>query len=86
VAGFSSGYGDIHAKTIAEMIITIFWMIVGVGFYSFTIGLLASVLAHIDYKAQKLQKKKAIMNEFCKEKKISLALKDKLKSALEYNF
>jgi len=45
------------------MIITIIWMIVGVGkvnlhhiygylgFYSFTIGLLASVLAHIDYKA-----------------------------------
>ncbi len=80
------------------MIITIIWMIVGVGkvnlhhiygylgFYSFTIGLLASVLAHIDYKAQKLQKKKAIMNEFCKEKKISKVLKDKLKTALEYNF
>jgi len=26
------------------------------------------------------------MNEFCKEKKISKVLKDKLKTALEYNF
>jgi hypothetical protein len=62
-----------------EIIFTIIWMIVGVGFYSYTIGLLASVLANIDYKAQKLSKKKAIMNEFCNEKKISKTLKDKLK-------
>lgn len=61
-------------------------MIVGVGLYSYTIGLLASVLAHIDYKAQNLSRKKAIMNEFCNEKNISKALKDKLKLAIEYNF
>lgn len=61
------------------MIVTIFWMVIGVGFYSYTIGLMASVLANIDYKAWKLQKKTAIMNEFCNEKNISKQLKEKLK-------
>lgn len=61
-------------------------MIVGVCFYSFTIGLLSSVLSQIDYKAHKLTKKKAIMNEFCVEKKISRNLRAHLKDTLEYNF
>jgi len=39
------GYGEIHAKSSAEMIITIILMIVGVCFYSLTIGLLSSVLS-----------------------------------------
>lgn len=39
------GYGDVHSYTSAEMIITIFLMIVGVGFYSFIIGLLSSILS-----------------------------------------
>ncbi|KAM3127525.1 hypothetical protein pb186bvf_020367 [Paramecium bursaria] len=80
------GYGDIHSSTTAEMIITIVFMIVGVCFYSFTIGLLSSVLLQIDYKAHKLSKKKAILNEFCKEKKISKLLRDRLKETLENNF
>lgn len=80
------GYGDIHSKSSGEMIITIFLMIVGVCFYSLTIGLLSSVLSQIDYKVHKLTKKKAIMNEFCVEKKISKQLRDKLKDTLEYNF
>ena len=69
-----------------EIIVTIFWMIVGVGFYSYTIGLLASVLSHIDYKSTKLSKKKAIMTEFCNEKKISKELKETLKNSIEYSF
>lgn len=71
---------------VGEIIVTIMWMIVGVGLYSYTIGLLASVLSHIDYKAHNLSRKKAIMNEFCNEKNIKKALKDKLKQAIEYNF
>ena len=61
------------------MIFTILWVIVGVGFYSYTIGLIASVFSNIDYKSFKLQKKLAIMNEYCNEKNISKELKDKLK-------
>lgn len=69
------GYGDITARTNIEMIVTMFWMVFGVGFYSFTIGILSSVLAHMDTKSTNLQKKISIMNEFCNEMKISKDLK-----------
>jgi hypothetical protein len=45
------GFGDIPAVTIAEKIIAIGWMITGVGFFSFTIGNLSSIMANIDIKA-----------------------------------
>lgn len=69
------GYGDITAKSNVEMIVTMFWMVFGVGFYSFTIGILSSVLAHMDTKSTNLQKKISIMNEFCSEMKINKELK-----------
>ncbi|CAD8179140.1 unnamed protein product [Paramecium octaurelia] len=80
------GYGDIHSFSSAEMIITIFLMIVGVGFYSMIVGLLSSILSQIDYKGHKLQQQQAILNEFCIEKKISLNLREKLKETLQYSF
>ena len=61
-------------------------MLFGVGFYSFTIGTLSSVLSYIDTKSTILQKKIAIMNEFCNEMKISSTLKEKLRQTLEQNF
>lgn len=42
------GYGDIHAGTNIERLISVLWMMIGVGFYSFTIGTLTSVLSKID--------------------------------------
>ena len=36
------------------MIVTMIWMVFGVGFYSFTIGILSSVLAHMDTKSTNL--------------------------------
>jgi hypothetical protein len=56
------GYGDVTAKTNVEMITAIIWMLFGVGFYSFTIGLLSSVMSFIDTKDNTLQKKIAIMH------------------------
>ena len=51
------GYGDIHAYTNLEKIISIFWMMVGVFFYSFTIGTLTMVLGKIDTSEQQLKQK-----------------------------
>jgi hyperpolarization activated cyclic nucleotide-gated potassium channel 1 len=42
------GYGDIHAETITERSLSIIWMMIGVAFYAFTIGIMTSVLARID--------------------------------------
>ena len=45
------GYGDIHAATNTERLISVLWMMIGVGFYSFTIGTLTSVLSRIDTRS-----------------------------------
>jgi len=42
------GFGELNAQTISEKILAIIWMILGVGFYSFTIGNLSSIIASID--------------------------------------
>lgn len=39
------GYGDIPAVTAGEMLLSLFWMIFGVGFYSFIIGNYSSIIA-----------------------------------------
>ena len=64
------GFGDIPAVTITEKIIAIMWMIAGVGFYSFTIGNLSSIMAQIDIKAQKLAAKLNTLREFAKKVKL----------------
>lgn len=38
------GYGVLGAKTSTEFMLQVIWMLVGVGFYSFTIGNLAFIL------------------------------------------
>lgn len=45
------GYGDINAFTFAERIIAIIWIILGCGFYSYTIGNLQLILNEIDVQA-----------------------------------
>ncbi len=49
------GYGDIHAISTSEKIAALLWMIIGVGFYSFTVGNLSSIINTIDVKAAHLQ-------------------------------
>lgn len=45
------GYGDIVPGTNTERAVCILWMVIGVGFYSFTIGTLTSVLSRIDTRS-----------------------------------
>lgn len=45
------GYGDIYPYTTAEMIYSMLWMFFGVIFFSYTIGILASIMASIDKKS-----------------------------------
>lgn len=42
------GFGDIHANTVSEIVLCIMWMVFGIGFYSFIIGTLTSVLSSFD--------------------------------------
>lgn len=47
------GFGDVPALTVSEKILALFWMAFGVGFYSFTVGNLTSIIASLD--AQSLE-------------------------------
>jgi len=79
------GFGDINAVTITEKIITIFWMIFGVGFYSFTIGNLSQIIASIDIRAEMLNQKLNTLLEFSKRTNMPQSLHTKIKQHLESN-
>lgn len=49
------GFGDIPAITVFERILALFWMIFGVGFYSFTIGNLSSIISSLDAKSAEVR-------------------------------
>lgn len=82
---FTVGFGDIHSVNDLERIITIFLMLFGVFFYSFTIGTLSSVLVDMDSKDNKLKYKLSILNDFTKDIQIDSELKEKIKKILIYN-
>jgi hypothetical protein len=54
----------------AEMILVILYMIIGVAFYSGTIGYLGSIFQNMDRKVNTLKLKLEVMDEFCKENNI----------------
>ena len=39
------GFGDVGTASIAEMILSVLWMFLGVGFYSFVMGNVSSMMA-----------------------------------------
>lgn len=79
------GYGDISAGTQIEMLVTVCWMVFGVGFYSFTIGSLSSFLSTIDTRESILNEKLAATNEFAKETGISQICKRKISAVIKYS-
>ena len=60
------GYGDVPVTTYPEQCVAIFWMVFGVGFYSFTIGNFQTILNEIDLHAYHLQLKLDTLLEFSK--------------------
>jgi hypothetical protein len=48
------GYGDFGAITVSELFLSLIWMIFGVGFYSFVIGNLTSILANENQNSENL--------------------------------
>lgn len=59
------GYGDIVPGTNGERGVCIVWMVIGVGFYSFTIGTLTSILSRIDTRSSQLKDKVEVIEVFC---------------------
>jgi hypothetical protein len=59
------GYGDISGGTSAERIICVFWMIIGVAFYSFSVGSIASILSSMDSKKKALEEQLQEFHLYC---------------------
>jgi CRP-like cAMP-binding protein len=64
---FTVGFGDYSAVTELEKIICILLELVGIGFYSFVLGVTTSLLTSIDHKEILLQTKLSMMSLFCKD-------------------
>ena len=79
------GYGDIVPVTTLEVLLCVGWMVAGVGFYSYTIGTLSSVLLTIDTKDSILAEKLTALQELTRQTGISQAVKEKIRDALKYN-
>lgn len=77
------GYGDIVPKTQAERVFGIIWMMLGVGFYSFTIGSLTSILSNIDSTNIELTLKLNAIDQISKEAKLKPYLTRKLRLAVK---
>jgi Ion channel len=79
------GYGDYTAYTNSEICFCILWMLIGVAFYSFTIGIISAFFTGKETKDSLLAKKLNNLDEFCKELNIKEETKQKLKASIEYS-
>eukprot|EP00347_Sterkiella_histriomuscorum_P022619 403337800 len=80
------GYGDVPARTSSEMLISLFWMIFGVGFYSFIIGNYSSIIAgNIQIEATISMKIKSL-KDLAKRANLPFDLLIKMKKFIENNF
>lgn len=79
------GYGDITPKTTIEIIIAIFWMFIGIGFYSYTISSLSTFLMSIDTRESILTAKTEAVRVLAREAGISRDTKSRIMVAIRYN-
>ena len=79
------GYGDISPATNTEIVVVILWMLVGVGFYSFTVGSLSSFLSSIDTRESALALKLASFSEIAHQTGLPKSVRHKVRQAITYN-
>ena len=80
------GFGDIYPVTVIEKFIAMIWMIYGIGFYSFVVGNLSSVLSSLDQKQAFINEKLKLIQIFAEEtqlpQKMSIEISNQVKQAL----
>jgi hypothetical protein len=79
------GYGDITPENDLERFMAMVWMLFGVGFYTYTIGSLSSLISSIDVRESALTQKLHMINTFAQETGISKELQRSLRNAIKYN-
>lgn len=79
------GYGDIRPTNDSEIIIAIGWMSFGLCFFSYTLGVLSTMLLSQNNKEIALNNKFLAVDEFIKEENLPKELKVEMKEALRYS-
>ncbi|OMJ76250.1 hypothetical protein SteCoe_24431 [Stentor coeruleus] len=79
------GYGDIAANNDLERILVIIWIIIVMFFVTFSISSVSNMMFNIDTKESILQYKVSVIENFCKDSKLSRELKIKIKDAIKYS-
>lgn len=79
------GYGDITARTINEQVFAIVLMGFGVGFYSYTISNLSTIMENIDIRSANLKTRLSTLHEFAQDSNIPKELKGKIKRNILHN-
>jgi len=78
------GYGDLHANTTLERIVTILIMFVGAFVYSYIVGSLSSIILSMDASARALDHKLNTLIEIKQKYMLDTILFNKIKRALKY--
>lgn len=79
------GYGDITPKNDLERCICIAWMLIGAGFYSYTIGSLSSMISSIDAQQAVLVQRLYTISDFADESELDTETKLELRNAIIYS-
>jgi CRP-like cAMP-binding protein len=79
------GYGDITARTLNEQVFAIVLMGFGVGFYSYTISNLSTIMENIDIRSANLKTRLSTLHEFAQDSNIPKELKGKIKRNILHN-
>lgn len=79
------GYGDIAASSINERVFAIILMGFGVGFYSYTISNLSTIMENMDIRSANLKTRLTTLHEFAKDSGLSRDLKNKIKRHIMHN-
>ena len=79
------GFGDIVPYSSKERVFALLLMGVGVGFYSYTISNLSTIMATLDTRTSNLKRKLKSLDEFSKATKLPPLLKKKIKNHINHN-
>ena len=79
----SVGFGDIAAETSLERLFAIAWMIVGVGFFSYAIGKIVSILSNMDKRENEIKSKMRMFSESAAKINLPNFITDKVNQFFE---
>lgn len=79
------GYGDIHAGTNIERVYALFIMIIGGLLYSYSIGLLSSIVSTLDQKTAEMNQKLQILSSIKKEFNLDQNIYDQVRKVIKFD-